>query len=65
VPGDPERLLTPIQLAQRLQIGGSTVKRMVYANRIPVMRVGARGVLRFSWVDVIAALKPKPEPDKG
>ena len=42
-----EPMLTPIQLAHRLQCSTKTVRRLVHGRKIPFLRVGPRGLLRF------------------
>jgi excisionase family DNA binding protein len=42
-----EPMLTPLQLAHRLQCSTKTVRRMVHGRKIPFVRVGPHGLLRF------------------
>lgn len=74
-----EPMLTPIQLAHRLQCSTKTVRRMVHGRKIPFVRVGPHGLLRFRLHQVenhlavevpavapIAPSPPKPsKPDGG
>ena len=66
----PEEILTPDQLAQRLQVSRAWVfekTRQRQRNPIPCMRIGK--YLRFSWPAVSAWLEsvstPVPEVRRG
>lgn len=51
-----DELLTSGQVAERLRVRQSTVRRWAANGRIPVVRVSPK-VLRFDWQDVVAAVK--------
>lgn len=50
---EPADILTPEQLAKRLQVPVSWVYK--HANRLPVLRCGK--YLRFAWPDVCAWMR--------
>jgi excisionase family DNA binding protein len=57
VPARIERVMTPTQLANYLQVSRSTIGRLVKADKIPYVRVGQR--IRFRHVAVLDALSVK------
>lgn len=48
-------LLTPEQLAERLNLHPETVRRLSRENKIPYFLVG--GSYRYDWIEVRAALQ--------
>lgn len=72
-----EPLVTAAQVAHRMQCSPKSVRNWVHARRIPHLRVGPRGLLRFRLsavenalaVEVPAAPPPAPpkppKPDGG
>lgn len=61
-----DELLTVRELADRLKVDGSTVRRMSDAGQIPVaLVIGSQR--RYVWGDVRAALAPEPvaAPEQG
>jgi excisionase family DNA binding protein len=71
-----ETLLTPADVAERLQIGTKTVLRAIRSGRLRAYRLGARGAYRLraadveAWLDasevqaVVVPLRPR-EPVPG
>lgn len=50
-----DHLLTPVQLALKLQMTISGIYKLVAAKKIPAMHVGRS--LRFNWDEVLTHLK--------
>jgi excisionase family DNA binding protein len=63
----PERLLTPEQVAEYLQVHVHTVRGWIRAGRLPARRIAGLRALRVRYADVISLLKPvdtaEPEED--
>ena len=65
---EPERLLRPEQAAERLGISPATVKDWLRAGKLPVTKVGDKGLLRIRERDLNdyirdAAAKSRPTSD--
>jgi len=65
---EPERLLTPEQAAERLSISPLTVKDWLRSGKLPVTKVGDKGLLRIRERDLNdyirdAAAKSRPTSD--
>lgn len=53
---DRETLLTPEQVADRLQVSRKTVYRWISAGDLPALKLGGR-TIRVSWPDVLAMIR--------
>ncbi len=51
-PAEPAPFLTPAELCQRWKVSGMFLWRMRQKNRLPVYKIGSRGV-RFAMADVL------------
>lgn len=63
---EPDELLAPREVAERLAVHPSTVARWVQRGVLPAWRVG--GVIRIRWADVIqvaeSGTSARPEQEK-
>jgi excisionase family DNA binding protein len=59
-----DQLLTAQETAARLRVSINTLRAMVQAGRVPVVRIGARGY-RFDWESVLQALKSQDQGSDG
>jgi len=51
-PVEPAPFLTPAELRQRWKVSGMFLYRMRQKNRLPIYKIGSRGI-RFALVDVV------------
>lgn len=56
-----ECLITGVQLAKRLDVGGETIRQWRKRGLIPFIKINSR-TIRYDWWDVVATLKAR-EPD--
>lgn len=54
---DPERLLKPEEVAERLGISPITAKAWLREGKLPVVKVGERGLLRMREADLNAYIR--------
>jgi excisionase family DNA binding protein len=64
-PEAPERLLSPEQVAEYLQVHVHTVRAWIRAGRLPARRVAGLRALRVRMSDVEALLRPLAEAEPG
>jgi excisionase family DNA binding protein len=65
---EPDRLLSPEDVADRLSIKPVTARAWLRTGKLPAVKVGKRGLLRIRASDLdayIAALEPLEPPAKG
>ena len=54
---DPERLLRPEEVAERLGISPITAKAWLRTGKLPGVKVGERGLLRMREADINAYIR--------
>ena len=55
-PGDPDRLLSVTEMAQKLRIGRNTLARRINAREVPHLRIGRRALFTPQHVQEIMAM---------
>ena len=66
LPSEPEdKLVTQEQVADALNIGLSTLKRLLASGQISLPRKTVGGAVRYRWRDVVAWMNAVDDDDKG
>ena len=62
---EPERLLTPEDVAERLGIGKTTASAWLRTGKLPVTRLGVKGLLRCRESDLDQYIRDLAERQRG
>jgi len=62
---EPERLLTPEEVAERLGISKVTARAWLRGGRLPVVRLGVKGLLRCRASDLDQYIRDLAERQRG